>query len=188
MADVPDDTYTDGKRAVRAAQVIGELAGQGQPFFFAVGFSKPHLPFVAPKKYWDLYQREDFTMPPNKGIPPGYPPYAANLSAGELRQYADINDRVPTEFPDDLNARLLHGYAACTSYADANVGILLDALEKHGLEENTIVVVWGDHGWKLGDHSTWCKHTNFECDTRAPLLMRVPGSEAGQVCQRLVEF
>ncbi len=188
MADVPDDNYTDGMRATRAAQVLGDLARDKKQFFFAVGFAKPHLPFVAPKKYWDLYQRSDFSMPSNRGIPPGYPPYAANLPAHELQKYSDVGGKIPTEFDDEMNQRLLHGYAACTSYADANLGVLLDALEKHGLTKNTIVVMWGDHGWKLGDHSSWCKHTNFECDTRVPLLMRVPGGRKGVTTNRLVEL
>ena len=187
MADVSDDTYVDGKRARKTVALLKGLAGKDKPFFLAVGFTKPHLPFVAPKKYWDLYQREDFNMPENAGLPPGYPEYAANLPAHELKKYADINGRLPTEFPDELNKLLLHGYAACTSYADANIGMVLDGLEKHGLAENTIVVLWGDHGWKLGDHSSWCKHTNFECDTRVPLLVRAPGNKPG-VTERLVEL
>lgn len=187
MADVPDDTYVDGKRARKAANLLKQLADEDKPFFLAVGFTKPHLPFVAPKKYWDLYKREDFSMPKNSGIPPGYPEYAANLPAYELKKYSDINNRLPTEFPDQLNKLLLHGYAACTSYADANVGTVLDALKKHGLADNTIVVLWGDHGWKLGDHSSWCKHTNFECDTRVPLLIRAPSSTPGET-NRLVEL
>ncbi|MEO0413918.1 MAG: endo-1,4-beta-xylanase, partial [Verrucomicrobiota bacterium] len=187
-ADVPDNTYADGKRAERAAQVLGELAGKKKPFFFAVGFNKPHLPCVAPKKYWDLYQRDEFKMPDNKGIPPGYPEYAANLPAYEMRSYCDYVGEMPTDFPEEMNQRLLHGYAACVSYTDANLGVMLDALDKHGLADNTIVVLWGDHGWKLGDHSSWCKHTNFECDTRVPLLMRVPGMTDGTPTSRLVEL
>ncbi len=189
-ADVADTAYSDGLRAQRAAQVLGELAGQegGKPFFFGVGFTKPHLPFVAPQKYWDLYQRDDFAMPANKGIPPGYPVYAANQNPGEIAKYSDIFPKKPLEYSDELNKRLLHGYAACCSYTDANLGKLLDALDKHGLADNTIVVLWGDHGWKLGDHSSWCKHTNLEVDTRVPLLMRVPGGVSGAKTQRLVEL
>ena len=187
-ADVPDDTFADGKRAIKAAEILEGLAKSGDRFFMAVGFTKPHLPFVAPKKYWDLYQREDFSMPSNVGIPPGYPLYAANTSAGELRAYTDYEGTSPKDFSDELNQRLLHGYAACTSYTDACLGRILDSLERNGLSENTIVVLWGDHGWKLGDHSSWVKHTNFECDTRVPLLIRVPGKASGQVNQQLVEL
>jgi iduronate 2-sulfatase len=178
-ADVADEVYSDGARAVVAAKHLRELAGDEEPFFFAVGFTKPHLPFVAPQQYWDLYRRDEFSMPKNLGIPPGYPEYAANVTAGEMRKYADYEGKSPKDFSDALNKRLLHGYAACVSYMDANVGKLLDALEASGEADKTIVVFWGDHGWKLGDHSSWCKHTNFEIDTRVPLMMRVPGQEGG---------
>lgn len=173
--DVPDDTYLDGQRATTAVDILKEMASKKtQPFFLAVGFTKPHLPFVAPKKYWDLYQREDFRMPSNRSIPPGYPKYAANLMAHEMCKYSDCDSKSPAEFSEGLNRRLLHGYAASTSYVDACVGRVLEALEKSGAAKNTIVVLWGDHGWKLGDHSSWVKHTNFECDTRVPLIVRDP--------------
>lgn len=178
-ADVADEVYSDGARAVAAAKRVIELAAEEKPFFFAVGFTKPHLPFIAPKRYWDLYGRDDFSMPANLGIPPGYPDYAANVTAGEMKRYSDYEGKTPKDFSDDLNKRLLHGYAACVSYMDANVGKLLDALDASGEVDNTIVVFWGDHGWKLGDHSSWCKHTNFEVDTRVPFMLRVPGQEGG---------
>ncbi len=178
-ADVADDFYVDGKRADEAVNQLGKLAAKGSPFFLAVGFTKPHLPFVAPKRYWDLYDRDSFSLPDNISWPPGYPDFARNVSAGEMRAYSDYEGKIPTDFSDDLNKRLIHGYHACVSYTDANLGKVLAALESNGLAKNTIVVLWGDHGWKLGDHSSWCKHTNFECDTRVPLIFRVPGSKAG---------
>lgn len=179
-ADVPETTYVDGNRAVAGAAKLQKLAKQEKPFFLAVGFTKPHLPFIAPKRFWDLYQRESFAMPANSGIPPGYPSYATEANAGELRSYSDVPMGVsPTKFPAELNKRLIHGYHACVSYLDHNVGVLLKALEESGTANNTIVVFWGDHGWKLGDHASWCKHTNFECDTRVPLIMRVPGYAKG---------
>ncbi|MDF1823355.1 MAG: sulfatase [Verrucomicrobiales bacterium] len=178
-ADVSDETYRDGARAVAAAEKISELAAGEEPFFFAVGFIKPHLPFIAPKRYWDLYERDSFSMPENRSWPPGYPEKARNAKAGEMSKYSDYEGKSPVDFSDDLNQRLLHGYAACVSYTDANIGKVLDALEASGAAGNTIVVFWGDHGWKLGDHSSWCKHTNFEVDTRVPLMMRVPGKETG---------
>lgn len=179
--DVPDDTYADGKRAMVGAERLRQLAKKEAPFFLAVGFTKPHLPFVAPKRYWDLYQREQFSMPSNLGVPPGYPDYAREGRAGELRSYSDIpREGLPTAFPHELNQRLIHGYHACVSYMDRNVGVLLEALEASGKADQTIVVFWADHGWKLGDHSSWCKHTNFECDTRVPLIVRVPQSSAAK--------
>ena len=186
-ADVSDDTYGDGRRAARACTVLGEIAAAGEPFFLAVGFTKPHLPFVAPQKYWDLYDRSQFAMPDNRGLPPGYPDYAANLPAYEMKKYSDYEGEMPTDFSEELNQRLLHGYAAATSYADACIGRVLEALESNGLADDTVVVLWGDHGWKLGDHSSWCKHTNLECDTRVPLIVRSPGHDAG-VSNRLVEL
>ena len=180
-ADGADDVYSDGMRAAEGVRQIEKLAAADKPFFLAVGFTKPHLPFNAPTKYWDLYKREDFALPDNLGVPPGYPEWARNRQAGELRAYADVPTKgTPADFPMELNRRLLHGYHACVSYTDRNVGKLLDALESSGAAGNTIVVLWGDHGWKLGDHSSWCKHTNFECDTRVPLMIRHPKMAAAK--------
>ncbi|MEM7233815.1 MAG: sulfatase [Planctomycetota bacterium] len=173
--DAGDESHPDGHRARIGAQKIRQLAAGKKPFFLAVGFTKPHLPFNAPRKYWGLYRGDLFRMPKNGGVPPGYPKYASNRDAGELRNYSDIpNDGEVADFPDALNRRLLHGYYACVSYMDRNVGVLLQALEASGAAKSTIVVFWADHGWKLGDHSSWCKHTNFECDTRVPLIIRDP--------------
>ncbi|MCA9249242.1 MAG: sulfatase [Planctomycetales bacterium] len=190
-ATTSDETHFDGNRAHVGAEQIEKLTEAGEPFFLAVGFTKPHLPFVAPQKYWDMYQRESFRLPPNLGVPPGYPEYARNANAGELRAYSDIpTGGSPTQFSDELNLRLLHGYHACVSYTDRNIGVLLEALERSGAAKNTIVVLWADHGWKLGDHSSWCKHTNFECDTRVPLIVRHPGIAAthGKTTTALVEL
>ena len=188
-ADVHDDTYADGLRAAKAVEILKELSkNMQQPFFLAVGLTKPHLPFVAPKKYWDLYRREDFNMPANKAIPPGYPLFAANQLASEMTKYSDYEGQSPKDFSSATNKRLLHGYAAATSYVDACIGRILDGLEQNGMDENTIVVLWGDHGWKLGDHSSWCKHTNFECDTKVPLIVRDNRFKGGLKTPRLVEL
>ncbi len=171
-----DDFHHDGQRAKLGSEYIQKLSKADKPFFLAVGFTKPHLPFIAPEKYWKLYNRKDFSMPKNLGVPPGYPEYARNSFAGEIHAYSDVPLKAPPkEFSDELNLRLIHGYYASVSYTDRNIGQLLNALEKSGAAENTIVVIWADHGWKLGDHSSWCKHTNFECDNRVPLLVRHPG-------------
>jgi len=171
-----DDSHFDGNRAQVGAARIYKLAKAKEPFFLAVGFTKPHLPFNAPQKYWEIYERESFSLPDNLGVPLGYPSFARNTNAGELRAYSDVPLKgPPADFPDAINKRLLHGYHACVSYTDRNIGVLLDALQKSGAAKNTIVVLWADHGWKLGDHSSWCKHTNFECDARVPLVIRHPG-------------
>ncbi|MCX7887004.1 MAG: sulfatase-like hydrolase/transferase [Verrucomicrobiae bacterium] len=135
-------------------------------------FLKPHLPFVAPKKYWDLYQRESFPLPKLKTPPIGAPEFAPT-TWGELRSYSDIPDVGPL---DDAKTRLLiHGYHAAASYMDAQLGRVLDALDQGGFAKNTIIVLWGDHGWHLGDHGMWCKHTNYEQANRIPLIIVAPG-------------
>jgi arylsulfatase A-like enzyme len=185
-ADVPDDTYTDGKTARLAAKTLGELKQKGQPFFLAVGMAKPHLPFVAPKKYWDLYNPKDIYVPAFQKLPAGAPEFVGHNNS-ELKSYADIaNDGAI----DDATARRLrHGYYAAISYMDAQVGLVLDALEKEGLAENTVIVLWGDHGWQLGEHGLWHKHTNFELSARAPLLISMPGQKAaGRKSASLAEF
>ncbi len=189
-ANVGDEMHVDGQRAKVGAEQIRKLAKADKPFFLAVGFTKPHLPFVAPQKYWDLYSRDSFKMPAGLGLPPGYPKYASNYNAGELRAYSDIPiEGPPAKFSPALNKRLIHGYHACVSYTDRNIGVLLDTLAETGQAENTIVVLWADHGWKLGDHTSWCKHTNFECDTRVPLIIRNPGTpDAVGVTDALTEL
>jgi arylsulfatase A-like enzyme len=183
--DVPDTAYKDGKLVQRAIEELGAFAKEGKPFFLAVGFWKPHLPFNAPKKYWDLYAHDQIPMSPNAFIPQNAPKEAIHNS-GELRNYALI----PSEGPVSRDtARLLtHGYYACISYTDAQIGKLLDELERLKLKDNTIVVLWGDHGWNLEDHTMWCKHANFESSMRAPLIISAPGYSKKQETRALTEF
>jgi iduronate 2-sulfatase len=172
-ADVPDATYPDGQIANEAIRRLQRAAqAPGQPFFLAVGFIKPHLPFCAPKKYWDLYDRDSFVLPERQVPPEGAPAFAPTYW-GELRQYSGIPKK--GNLPDELQRTLTHGYHAATSYADAQIGRLLDALDESGLAENTVIVLWGDHGWHLGDHGMWCKHTNYEQAARIPLIVVAPG-------------
>ncbi|WP_206294428.1 sulfatase [Humisphaera borealis] len=181
-----DDQLPDGATAAEAVKRIASLKGTGKPFFLAVGFLKPHLPFVAPKKYWDLYDPGQIPLPATDRLPEGAPEFAGHTN-GELHNYPGV----PTEnpIPADFAKTLRHGYYACISYTDAQIGRLLDALDKEGLADNTVIVLWGDHGWQLGDHGLWHKHTNFEIATRAPLLISVPGQKsAGQACNTPVEF
>jgi arylsulfatase A-like enzyme len=174
------EMYHDGYRSRVAMRQVEQLAADGEPFFLAVGFGKPHLPFAAPKAFWDLYDRDSFSMPDNLGVPPGYPDYARNARPGEMRVYSDVPPgHNPADFPDAMNRRLIHGYLAAVSYTDWNVGRVLDALERSGAAGNTIVVLWGDHGFKLGEHFSWVKHTNFEIDTRVPLLIADPRRASG---------
>lgn len=184
-ADVPDNTYQDGKVAELATETLRDLSRRKSPFFLAVGFVKPHLPFVAPKKYWDLYDSQKIRLAPNKFRPKDAPDYSV-LPGGELRNYHGIPE---TSISDDLARQLKHGYYAAISYMDAQVGMVLDELDRLHLRTNTIVILWGDHGWKLGEHDAWCKHSNSENDTNAPLLISVPGMKAtGRHSKALVEF
>lgn len=186
MADVPDNAYTDGAIAELAVDTMRELSKRDEPFFLAVGFVKPHLPFNAPKRYWDLYDPEKIKLAENPFPPENVTPYSLTNS-GEIRVYEGIPAK--DDIPPEQARRLKHGYYACISFTDANVGKLLDELEKLGLADNTIVVLWGDHGWKLGEHNAWCKHTNFENDAHAPLIIHAPGQKSpGQETSALVEF
>lgn len=184
-AEVPDNAYTDGAIADGAIKALQRFKKDGTPFFLAVGFIKPHLPFCAPKKYWDLYDRDAIPDSPVIEPPKGVSAYAlANF--GELRKY----DGIPAQGPvsETQRKQLRHGYLACVSYIDAQVGRLLDALKENGLEENTVIVLWGDHGWKLNDYGEWCKHTAMEIDTKVPLVLAAPGYRKGQRSKALVEF
>ncbi len=181
-ADAPDNAYGDGMVADEACKLLAEFGDD--PFFLAVGFRKPHLPFSAPKRYWDLYARDAIASPENAEKPAGIPDYAWHNSV-ELRGYADIPDEGP--LASDLIQKLRHGYYASVSFMDAQVGKLLDALDGHGLSDNTVIVFWGDHGYHLGEKALWCKTTNYELDTRAPLIIAAPGMATGE-CDALVEF
>ena len=170
--------------ADKAIECLREL--KDKKFFLAVGFLKPHLPFNAPKKYFDLYKPEEIKLAPNPDRPKDAPDVAFT-NWGELRAYTDIPDVGPM---DDKKAReLIRAYYAATSYTDAQIGRVVDELDKLGLREKTIIVLWGDHGWQLGEHSMWCKHTNFEEATHAPLIISAPGQKnRGAKTDALAEF
>jgi iduronate 2-sulfatase len=185
-ADVPDDGYDDGKLASLAVTTLESLKGGGQPFFLAVGFFKPHLPFNAPKKYWDLHDPKKFDLPGEPERVQGAPAPAYHTHR-ELGGYAGMP---ADERLDAAQTRVLrHGYYACVSYADAQIGRVLDALRRLELDRNTIVVLWGDHGFALGDAGRWCKGTNWDLDTRVPLMIRVPGmAKPGMATDAIVEY
>lgn len=180
-----DGDYYDGYTADQACKALKELSSKDKPFFLAVGFHKPHLPFNAPLKYWDLYDRDKLNLPDNQYLPENFVTQT-KYNFGELRNYNGI-PKGTEAFSEELKKTLLHGYYACVSYTDAQVGKVLDQLKALGLDKNTIVVLLGDHGWKLGEHGMWCKHTNFELDTRATLIMRVPGMKPAKT-DNFVEF
>ncbi len=180
-----DSELADGMIADAAIETLREI--KDKPFFLAVGFMKPHLPFIAPRKYFDLYDPAAIPLAKTQTIPAGAPEYAGNNS-GELRGYSNIPDG-NEEISEDLARQLKHAYYAATSYMDAQVGRVISELDSLGLRENTVIILWGDHGWKLGDHGLWCKHCNWEPDTHCALIMSVPGQKtAGQKTSALVEY
>lgn len=181
---VADNVLYDGQVADRAIAMLREL--HEQPFFLAVGFLKPHLPFIAPKKYWDLYPPKQTVVADNQHPPRDSPPFAVT-NWGHPRSYTDIPRQGP--MPPPLVHTLTRGYAACISYVDAQVGRVLDELDRLSLRDNTVVVFWGDHGFHLGENGVWGKTTNFELGTRVPLIIHSPRMRAsGQRCMALVEL
>lgn len=184
--DVADNAYPDGMLADKTIADIRRLNKKEEPFFMAVGFWKPHLPFIAPKKYWDLYREENIVLADNPYQPKNAPDRAMH-AWGELR---NMYDSMPSEGPvaDSTARKLIHGYYACVSYIDAQIGKLLDELDALGIAENTIVVLWGDHGWHLGEHTLWCKHCNFDRVMNAPLMVRAPQKEKGKTTASITEF
>jgi arylsulfatase A-like enzyme len=192
-ADVPDATYHDGKMTGMAIQLMDSLSKGKKPFFLAVGFLKPHLPFVSPKKYWDLYKRDEFKIAPFQQKAANSPDVAYHVS-GELKSYTDIpqfdsySDKELDHLSVDKQKELLHGYYAAMSYTDAQILQLLNELDRLKIRENTIIVLWGDHGWHLGDHGLWNKHTDFENATHTLLMMSVPGTKPGVRPVTLCEF
>ncbi|WDE97748.1 sulfatase [Lentisphaera profundi] len=188
--DLPDDAYIDGVQAKLACAKLEKLAQKEKPFFLSVGFAKPHLPFIAPKKYWDLYKRDDFELATFQKLPKDSP-YWSRHGNGELNGgYTGVpKTGLLKPLPEDYQRQLIQGYYACTSYVDAQVGKLLDKVEELGIADNTIVVLWGDHGWHLGDHALWCKQSNYEQAVRSPLIISSPWQrKKGVKSDSLTEF
>jgi arylsulfatase A-like enzyme len=171
-AEDPENTYSDSAMMLEARAGLKRLAAGSEPFFLAVGFARPHLPFNAPPKFWDLYDRDEIKLPGNPYLPRDASSYAHHNN-GELRSYEGVPRK--GDIPDELTLELRHGYYACVSYIDSLLGELLSDLEALGLRENTVVVFWSDHGFKLGEHTLWHKHTNFELDCRVPFMISAPG-------------
>ncbi len=180
-----DAGLPDGKVAQKTIDDLRRLAEAGKPFFLAAGFYKPHLPFIAPKRYWDLYPPGSLGPPRDYHRPEGAPD-AAIHNSGELRHYAGVPKTGPVS--DEMALELIRGYHACVSFTDAQIGRVLDELDRLGLAENTIVILWGDHGWNLGEHTLWNKHSCFETSMRVPLLVRGPGIASGVRTAGLTEL
>jgi arylsulfatase A-like enzyme len=191
IIDTPNHEHVDGAIGEQALAAMKRLAEQDKPFFLAAGFIRPHLPFVVPRKYWEIYDADTIPAAVNPFRPKGSPAFAMNTMY-ELRDYFDF-DGTPRPDQDSLTdaqqRRLKHGYYASVSFIDSLVGRLLSELDALELADNTIVVLWGDHGWKLGEHNSWCKQTNYEVDARVPLIIRAPEAKAnGRKTDALVEL
>lgn len=170
--DKPDEMFTDGKIRQEGIALLERLAKQDEPFYLAIGFKKPHEPFVAPKKYWDLYDNTQFEVAKNPNAP---------IGREELKTYVphgkDVKQHIIPEtgrLDEPFQLELKKGYYACTSFIDAQVGMILTRLEELGLDDDTIVVFWGDHGLFLGEHSRWNKHSNLEVASASPLIIKDP--------------
>ena len=185
--DVPDESLHDGELANMAITALRTMKSKSEPFFLGVGFIRPHLPFISPKKYWDLYDPAKLPLATNPFPPKGAPEYALVHGPAELRSYEGTPN--VRELPEPFVRELKQGYYAAVSYVDAQVGRVLEELDTLGLRENTIIVLWGDHGWKLGEHQAWAKHSNVENDTRVPLIISAPGmKQRGKKTDALVEL
>ncbi|WP_193212070.1 sulfatase [Luteolibacter marinus] len=184
--DVADDAYADGRvanEAIRRLKAAKE--NPGKPFFMALGFARPHLPFSVPKKYWDLYDPAKLPQPEFTKAPAGAPAQAGK-HGGEIVNFKPIPQN--GNIGEKMRRKLIHGYYAGASYTDAQIGKVIAELDRQGLADNTIIVLWGDHGWHLGDHDIWTKHTNYEQANRIPLLIIAPGvTQAHQSTKQLAE-
>ena len=185
-SDVPDDEMQDGQSTKFAEEFLENYDDDKQPFFLAVGFVRPHLPFNAPKKYFDLYDPTTIKLPTYRDLPEGTLPFTMNRTT--VKNYYGMRE---LEVVDDaFHRKFLQAYMACISYVDACVGRLLASIKQNGFEDNTIVVFLGDHGYQMGEYDSWGhKHSNFEISTRAPLMMHVPGiTNRSLSTTRVVEF
>ena len=185
-ANEPDDVYPDGQTALKAIETLRRMKQSAQPFFLGVGFIKPHLPFTCPQKYWDMYPADTVKLPDNYYRTQNAPE-AAFHNWYELRTYAGIPAK--GDISDQTALNLIRGYRACTSFVDVQVGRVLDELDRLGLRDNTVVVLWGDHGYHLGENGIFTKMTNFELGTHSPLIISDPRQNAGgQRTRALVEL
>ncbi len=207
--NISDNTLMDGQIADNAVAILQQIKqnrskGDTTPFFLATGFHKPHLPFFAPSKYYDMYPPVDQIKPPANPDPPKDMPPIAFCVSGGIRKYSDMEKYRLPECVDNATASmygkkcqlstqdaqtLRRAYYSALSFTDAQIGRVLSELEAQGLADNTIIVLWADHGWKLGEHNMWTKFTNLEDDTHIPFLLRVPGvTDSGMRTKALVEL
>ena len=189
--DVDDGQYADGRVAAEAVKRLQAAKArreqEGTPFFIAAGFARPHLPFSAPQKYWDLYDPASLPMPQFEFLPTDAPGVAGKRG-GEITNYKPVPEDREAEYSSELKRSLIHGYYASMSFVDAQIGKVVGELDRLGLAENTIIVLWGDHGFHLGDLGIWTKHTNYEQANRIPILISAPGViQPGSSTKQLAE-
>jgi iduronate 2-sulfatase len=187
--DVDDYAYNDGKITKNAISKLKSLKEENKPFFMAIGYVSPHLPFIQPKKYWDMYDHDAIQLATNDFQPKNSPDIAieAQHNSAELRKnYLDI----PQEGPlgEELSKDMIHGYYASVSYMDALIGELIQSLDDLGLRENTTIVLWSDHGYFLGEHGFWCKHSTFEEAVKIPLIISSPKLARNQKTKSFTEL
>ncbi|WNC69180.1 sulfatase [Thalassotalea nanhaiensis] len=178
--DGPDEILNDGKVAKDVIDFIKNKRDKNKPFMIASGFARPHMPWVAPKKYFDMYPEDAGKLAP---FPKGA------KAAFDMEKYkSKTRDHGWNEGVDDKTAqKLIRGYMASTTYADAQMGKVIQALKEEGLYENTVIVVWGDHGYHLTDHGLWRKNTPFLISLRSPLMIKTPSTRGGQVVENIVQ-
>ena len=187
--DVDDYAYNDGKITKKAVNKLKLLKETNQPFFMAVGYVSPHLPFIQPKKYWDMYDHDSIQLADNSYQPENSPFIAieAQHNSAELRKnYLDIPAQ--GKLDDDLARNLIHGYYASVSYMDALIGELIKELDDLGLRDNTTIILWSDHGYFLGEHGFWCKHSTFHEAVKIPFIMSSPGYAKNQITDSFTEL
>ena len=187
--DVDDFTYNDGKITLKAIEKFKQFSNNGKPFFMAIGYVSPHLPFIQPKKYWDMYDHDKIRLADNTYQPLNSPDIAieAQHNSAELRKnYLGI----PAEgqLDDELSKDLIHGYYASVSYMDAMIGKLIDGLEEAGLRGNTTIILWSDHGYFLGEHGFWCKHSTFYEAVQIPLIISSPKFDSKEETNSFTEL
>ena len=183
VSDNSDDAYPDGVIAIRAIEELKKFKKENKPFFLAVGFYRPHLPFAMPGKYWDMYKSENIKIAPN---PQPVINGVTECNWGELRRYGDIPKE--GDLSIEKSRELIHGYYASITFTDAQIGRVMSELKNLNLDKNTIVILWSDHGWNLGEHGWWTKHTTYEVSTRSTMIISTPDMKKPQVTEALVEL
>ena len=187
--EVDDYAYNDGKVTMRALDKMKALKAENKPFFMAVGYVSPHLPFIQPKKYWDLYNHDEIQLADN-AYQPKNSPYIAMHSQHDNAELRNMYLDIPAKglLSDEMSRNLVHGYYASVSYMDALIGDLINGLDALGLRENTTVILWSDHGFFLGEHGFWCKHSTFYEAIKIPFIISSPGFAKNRTTDSFTEL